>query len=114
MDPILIPILVPLAAFAMIFGIVYLSNKERMLMIEKGMDPRSKQHRPLNSINSLKGGLIFLGVGIGLMIAFFLTNYSLPNTEDSEAIYFSMIGIGGGLGLVISYLVERNDEKKHL
>ncbi len=37
MDPTLIPILVPLGVFAMIFGLRYFENKERMAMIEKGM-----------------------------------------------------------------------------
>ena len=41
----LIPILVSLGAFAMVFGIVYLAKKERLAMIEKGMNPREKARR---------------------------------------------------------------------
>ncbi len=33
-------IIVSLGFFAMIFGVVYLYKRERMAMIERGMDPR--------------------------------------------------------------------------
>lgn len=38
---VLIPILVPLGAFAMVFGIVYLKSRENMAMIERGLNPKS-------------------------------------------------------------------------
>ena len=106
MDPVLIPILIPLGAFAMVFGLRYFSNKERMSMIEKGMDP-GVQKRPASPLGSLKWGLILTGVGLGLLVAFCLTTYVLGTTDDqSVPIYFGMIGICGGLGLVISYFFE--------
>jgi hypothetical protein len=112
MDPILIPILVPLGAFAMIFGLRYFENKERMSMIEKGMDPGLRRKKPLNPITSLKWGLILLGVGAGLMTAFWLTTYVLQTEADqSTPIYFGMIGIFGGLGLITSYLFEKKTQK---
>ncbi|MCY7410195.1 MAG: hypothetical protein LH473_07970 [Chitinophagales bacterium] len=109
---ILIPILITLGAFAMVFGLRYLSNKERMAMIERGIAPvePDKRSRPLIT---LKFGLILLGVGVGLFFAFFLTTYVLHTSEEqSPAIYFGMIGICGGLGLVISYLFEKSHEEK--
>src|SRR5688572_3806361 len=36
----LIPILVPLGLFALIFGIVYMNKKENLAMIDKGMNPK--------------------------------------------------------------------------
>ncbi len=62
-------ILVPVALFAMIFGIVYLSKRERMAMIERGMDPRryKSQSAPYDT---LKGGLLFIGAGFGLFLAY--------------------------------------------
>jgi len=41
-----IPILLGLGAFAMVFGLRYLRNKENMAMIEKGMDPQLNAARP--------------------------------------------------------------------
>lgn len=104
----LIPILVPLGAFAMVFGIVYLVSRENLAMIEKGMNPKEKNSRPA-PFRSLKSGLLFLGAGIGLFLSFILDNYVLPNSYNPAFLYFALLGIGGGLGLVISYTVE----KKH-
>jgi hypothetical protein len=109
---ILIPILITLGAFAMVFGLRYLSNKERMAMIEKGMvlEEPTRRSRPLST---LKWGLIFLGVGLGLFLAFYLTTYVLHTSEEqSPAIYFGLISIFGGLGLVVSYLFEKSYEEK--
>ena len=99
----LIPILICLGAFAMIFGIVYLRTKENLALLEKGKDPRSP--RPYRS---LKAGLLFLGAGLGLLIAYFIdANSGMRAHDENVAIYFAMIAIGGGAGLVLSYLIEK-------
>src|SRR3982750_1830357 len=100
MSPFLIPILISLGAFAMVFGVVYLRTRENMALIEKGKDPRSP--RPYRS---LKTGLLFLGAGIGLFLAYFIDRNAMGGSgnfhhDDNEAIYFALIAIGGGLGLV--------------
>ncbi len=105
---ILIPILVPIAFCALIFGIVYLKVRENMAMIEKGMNPKDRLNRPA-PFRSLKTGLLFLGAGLGLMVAFFLDMYAIPYSFEPAGIYFALIAIGGGLGLIGSYFVE----KKH-
>ena len=105
---ILIPILVPIAGCAMIFGIVYLKSRENLAMIEKGMNPKESVNRPA-PFRSLKTGLLFLGAGLGLLVAFFLDMYAIPYNFEPAGLYFALIAIGGGLGLVASYSVE----KKH-
>ena len=107
MNPgILIPILVPIAAFAMIFGIVYLKTRENMALIEKGHNPKQSTNMPA-PYRSLKTGLLFLGAGLGLLLAFFISR----NMEgrDHEAIYFALIAIGGGIGQIISYSIEKKE-----
>jgi hypothetical protein len=101
----LIPILVPLGAFAMIFGIAYMKSRENLAMIEKGINP--KQDRPAPYKN-LKWGLLLVGSGIGLFLAFMIDRFFLKDF-DNPAIYFALIGIGGGLGLVGSYRVEKKE-----
>ncbi len=55
-------IIIPLALFAMIFGVVYLSKRERMAMIERGMDPR--RYKPQSApFQTLKWGLLLIGAG---------------------------------------------------
>lgn len=111
MSPFLIPILISLGAFAMIFGIIYLRTKENMAMIEKGMNPKQFANRPAPYRN-LKNGLLFLGAGLGLLIAFIIDN-NMRNSDDfgrvSEPLYFACIAIGGGIGLIASYAIEKKE-----
>lgn len=105
----LIPILVPLGAFAMVFGIFYLRTRENMAMIEKGMNPKQYANRPVPYRN-LKNGLLFLGAGLGLLVAFVIdSNMRHDDFDNSPAIYFACIAIGGGLGLIASYAIEKKE-----
>jgi hypothetical protein len=106
-DELLIPILVPIACFAMVFGIVYLRTRENLAMIEKGMNPKEFANRPAPYRN-LKMGLLLIGSGTGLMLAYFITRYMLHD-EDNPALWFAFIGIGGGLGLYGSYKIEKKE-----
>ena len=105
-EEILIPILVPLGFFAMIFGLVYMKSRENMAMIERGMNPKEFANRPAPYRN-LKNGLLLLGAGIGLTLAYFITQYVLDT--DNPALWFAFIGIGGGLGLISSYRIEKRE-----
>jgi hypothetical protein len=102
---VLIPILIPLGGCALIFGLVYLKSRENMAMIEKNMNPKQYANRPAPYRN-LKTGLLLLGAGIGLMLAYFITQYMLHDDEN-PALWFAFIGIGGGLGLIASYRMEQ-------
>ncbi|MFI5157272.1 MAG: DUF6249 domain-containing protein [Sphingobacteriales bacterium] len=109
---VLIPILVPISMFAMVFGIVYLHKRERMAMIERGMDPRN--YKPSSqTYATLKWGLLLIGAGLGLFLAYILDHTWLENmnrNEDNPAIYFALVAVFGGLGLFISFLMERKAE----
>ncbi len=107
-------IIIPKALYTMIFGIVYLVKRERMAMIERGMDPRSYKQRSMPFL-TLKAGLLLIGAGIGLFLAFLLDNTAFKHVgdfdrDDNVAIYFALIAIFGGIGLFLSYLIE----KKHV
>jgi hypothetical protein len=102
---ILIPILVPLAFFALVFGIVYLKTRENLAMIEKGLNPKIDRPAPYKN---LKWGLLLIGAGLGLFLAYMMDRYMIKDF-DNPAIYFALIGIGGGLGLVGSYKVEKTE-----
>ena len=104
---ILVPILIMLGAFAMIFGIVYLRTRENLAFLEKGKDPRSP--RPYNS---LKAGLLFVGAGVGLVIAYILDSFT-DDRNPIEPLYFALIAIGGGAGLILSYLMEKRAMEKN-
>ncbi len=103
--------LVPMSFFALIFGIIYLHSREKMAMIERGMDPRINRPKTWLYV-TLKWGSFLIGVGVGLLLSFMLEETAFKNIEGDGivAVYFGNILIFGGLGLIASYLIE----KKHL
>src|SRR5687767_880150 len=107
----LVPITMFAGGFAMVFGIVYLKTRQNLAMIEKGMNPKEFANRPAPYKN-LKWALLLIGAGIGLFTAYILDSYVLndpsgPFNDENPAIYFSLIAIGGGLGLLGSYKMEK-------
>lgn len=110
-------IIVPLALFAMVFGIVYLSKRERLAMIERGMDPR--RYKPQSApFQNLKWGLLLIGAGLGLFLAYVLDHTLFNKIGDMEdggnvAIYFALIAIFGGSGLFLSYRIEKKEADKN-
>jgi hypothetical protein len=107
-----------LSLFAMLFGLRYMSNKENMAMIEKGLDPKIKPLRPRPApFRNLKWGLLLVGAGVGLFVAYLLDNtllYKVGHDHNdvngaNVAIYFALIAIGGGLGLIASYRIEKKE-----
>ncbi len=114
MGPFITGILVPLGFFAMIFGIVYLAitsrNRERMALIERGADPMLFESRKKASTGgALKFGLFLFGVGLGIVVAYFLASGGM----DEEAAYPSMIFVFGGLALILSFLWQSKQEKEN-
>jgi hypothetical protein len=114
---IMVAIIVPLALFAMIFGIVYLAKRERMAMIERGMDPR--RYKPQSApFQTLKWGLLLIGAGAGLFFAYLLDHTAFKHLagefddDGNVAIYFSLIAVFGGAGLFTSYLIEKKEADK--
>lgn len=110
---ILIPITFFICTFAAIFGLRYMANKERMAMIEKGIDIGAVKAQP-QPYKNLKWGLLLIGAGLGLFLAFVLdqTIFKITdglNNDKNVPIYFALIAIFGGLGLFISYLIEKKE-----
>jgi amino acid transporter len=104
---VLIPILVPLSLFAMVFGLVYMKSRENLAMIEKGLNPKQFANRPAPYRN-LKYGLLLVGSGIGLALAYFITQYLLHD-EENPTLWFALTSIGGGIGLIYSYKIEKKE-----
>lgn len=103
-----IPIVLGLGVFLMIFGLRYLENKETMAMIEKGMEPK-KTRRQADPSRTLKNGLLFVGAGLGLLLAIVITKAFQMEDDSATGIFFALIAIFGGLGMLGAYMYERKN-----
>jgi len=84
-------------------------SKERMAMIEKGMDPSLAESKKRESNNPLLWGLLLAGVGFGGFIGYFIAHaYNLSQGIIIHAAGFFF----GGLGLIIYSLIQRKGEKR--
>ena len=109
-------VLIPIVLFISIFGIVYVylmtRNKERLSMIEKGMDVSllSKHHGSTSPLKFwvIKVGFLMIGVALGIIVGSLASN-SIMNEEQA---YPSMVLLFGGLALVLSYFVEKKLREK--
>jgi len=101
--------LIPIAFFAMVYGIIYLfvRKKERLALIAQGADAtifESSKGQP----SSLKWGLLLVGIGTGILLGKVLAVYT---TLDEEPAFFSMICLFGGIGLIIYHLIANKFER---
>jgi hypothetical protein len=101
-------VLIPFAFFALVFASLYVylttRNKERLALIEKGADPMLFKTKSAGSaFNTMKLGLFFIGIAIGIIGGYFLTESGM----EEEPAYFSMIFLFGGIALAASYFLQR-------
>lgn len=102
---VMIPLLAIGGFFVMIILLRQFTNKERLLMIEKGADPG--QFRITNNSWSLVLGTLAIGAGIGLMVANFLES----TFNMDEVVYPAMLFVFGGIGLIVGRKMAQKEEK---
>lgn len=58
--------------------------------------------------SAFRWGMVFLGIGLGLFIGFYLNYYYDQHDYETESvIYMACVCLFGGLALVLSYFIER-------
>ena len=109
-------ILIPISMFFVIFGIFYLylstRNKERLALIEKGVDASifmsGSNRAPVWKVLILNLSLLLMGIGIGVFVALIITTYS---SLDGDAVYPAIIFFMAGVGLFAGYNMTKNIDK---
>ena len=108
-------VLIPFAFFALVFASLYVHlttrNKERLALIEKGADPElfKAKAEPNSGYGNIKAGLFLVGIAIGIVAGYFLSEAGMQETPA----YFSMIFLFGGIALVISFFLQKKYQEKY-
>jgi len=107
-----IAVFIPIAAFLMVFGIVYVErsakNREILAAIEKGMDPSAIKIDYKKKNSPLRDGALLIGVSLGLLAGYALTAF----TDINHALaYLSMAFLGGGVALLRVHSIEEKKEE---
>ncbi|TYP97031.1 hypothetical protein C7447_10544 [Tenacibaculum adriaticum] len=105
--------------FTVIFGIFYLffttRNKERLALIEKGVDAKifmsgeRKKSTLTGRVIILNLALLLMGIGFGVFVALLLTTYT---RLDENAIYPAMIFLMAGVGLFAGFKLTKQLDKE--
>ena len=112
MDEIFRDFLVTFTIVAAIFGMVYIHymtrHRERLAMMEKGLDPSELSQRKDARWISLKYGMLLIGVAVGMLVGNIVyETYDLSNIVS----YLSMTFLCGGLSLVLYFIIEGKFKK---
>lgn len=132
-------ITIPLVTGIVFLGVyklfeLFVKRRERVMMIEKMIDTQnalpSEKTFDVPSVRyspfgTLRIACLLLGIGMGLLIGFFILMAFFPNIHNASAHYdhWSFRGVQeivygsgtllfGGLGLLLSYLIEMKHFKK--
>ena len=134
MDFISVPIIVGIV-FLGVYKLfeLFVCKSERMKIIDKlndrlysaditGKLSLPNYQQPQFSFGALKAGCLMVGVGLGLLIGFFICLSIFPDyhiritewgaKELSSIVYGSCVLLFGGLGLLIAFLIELKTSKK--
>ena len=109
-----------IAFFASVFGVIYIylnaRHKERMSLIEKGVDANlfysEKQDFNWSKFFSkftLKIGMFLMGIALGLFIGALLLKINF--IDNDAVIYPSSIFFFGGLSLLLYYIIMDRKSK---
>lgn len=105
LDPGVVLSLITLVAGGTIYTFLKSRHIERMMHLQLGI-PLDNPHK---SFVELKFGLLFVGIGVGILSAFSLNKiYS----RDIFEFYPAFIFLFGGLGLLISFFMVQSHKRE--
>jgi hypothetical protein len=112
MDETLRDFLVSLTAISAISTILFvllgMRHKERMSLMERGLSPKEFSNQNAVQSATLRFGLLLIGIAVGIMSGNFIAeHFDVPR----QGAFIAMMFLFGGISLVISYLIEKRNDK---
>jgi MFS family permease len=104
MDKVLIVVGIVAGIFGIIYVIVMSRHRERLALIEKGVNASIFANKNPTSYITLKLGMLCVGIALGILLGTVLENHYNFTTGVA---YWSMIFLLGGISLIINFLIER-------
>lgn len=106
---VLVPIVVPLGVFTMIYFLNKQESEVKKKMIDNGMNPKDASEKKFGG-GALKFGGLLIGGGLGLFTAKLLEE--AMGYSETEPIYFGLIALFGGIGLIVAHNVARKQYRE--
>lgn len=131
------PFIVPVAAFAMVLGIVIVANisnyhtrklksEERLAAIAKGIPLPPEPQMDLTALGQMErastaeesarrargmrtGGIVLIAVGIGMALFSFFLSWIIQEHDTLVIAAAGLIPLAVGAGLLVDYAVRKND-----
>lgn len=102
-------VLVPISFFLALFGIIYVvisaRNRERLAMIEKGVNP--SDFADYRKRTSIRLGMLSVGVAFGILAGQMIGHFTIMGREPAT---FSMIFLFGGAALIIEHFLSKKEK----
>lgn len=110
---------------------LFVCRRERLTLIERMADlhlpafPQSFYGLNLRlSFSPLKWGCLLVGIGLGILMGYWICSATIPSFPDTRifyggpvdlvsTIYGACILLMGGVGLLVSFVIELNLKNKH-
>lgn len=101
---IILPLIIAISL--MVFYHIRSKNRQRELLIEKGINPDGLSIIEYQKLSNLTNGILFIAIALGVFAASFIR--MMFKEIDFLSIYLSFILLFGGIGFLINYFIYRN------
>jgi F0F1-type ATP synthase assembly protein I len=98
----------------LIFWYIWVKHKERTKLMDMGLSPqeardyfRESEKRPKNPYSTLKWGILFTAVGIGLFLGIILDELGFKNEITGV-----LVLLFAGIGFIVYYVIASSKMKK--
>jgi hypothetical protein len=86
--------IVPIFGMIFVGWLFYLKFREKVAIIEKGMDPSHLDPKPNSQPSSFKIGLLLIGAALGILFGYIINlTFGIPNFVAYSTMIFIICGI---------------------